>query len=193
MSNHELEIFGIENHDQLYDIWKEQDTQNLRLSHVDFHCDLRGLMIDRANQLAYKIPDVRRGVDMGNFLSHAVNEGRIKSIEWVHGSPGGRSCDVHTVKYTNDVSSLFYNCAVGLHWLQPIPLEYTVISMDAWQGPKSGVFLDIDWDVFVDREIRRDELDWRVAQFFEKHLTVPLSGMSICYSPSHSHDTRAEF
>lgn len=193
MDQKQLELFVIENHDQLFHIWSQRNDRNLRVCHIDFHCDLRGLLIDRVKQVAYKIPDVRRGVDMGNFLSHAIAEGRVDAVSWVHGTPGGRSCDVNTVKYTEDLTALPFNLAVRLNRLLPLPLEYSVFEMDSWPGPNRGDFLDIDWDVFAAREIPRDELQQRVEMFFSKSLAVSLSGISVCYSPSHSHETRAQF
>ncbi len=193
MDQKQLNLFVIENHDQLYHLWSQQNARNLRVCHIDFHCDLRGMLINHAKHVAYKIPDVRSGVDMGNFLSHAIAEGRIDAIRWIHGTPGGRSCDVNTVKYTEDFTSLPYNLAIRLNRLSPIPLEYSVCEIDAWPGPLPGDFLDIDWDVFAEREVPRAELEQRVEVFFSKKLSVPLSGISVCYSPSHSHDTRQQF
>lgn len=193
MGQNQLELFVIENHDQLYHVWSQRNARKLRVCHIDFHCDLRGLLIDRPQQLAYKIRDVRRGVDMGNFLTHAVTEGRIEGIRWIHGTPGGRSCDVNTVKYTEDLTSLPCNLAIRFNRLPPMPLKYSVIEMDAWQGLEEGEFLDIDWDVFAERAFPRDGLERRLEAFFAKHLDVPLTGVSVCYSPSHSHDTRPQF
>lgn len=187
------ELFVIENHDQLYHIWSERDVRDLHVCHIDFHCDLRGLLIDRAKQLAYKIPDIRRGVDIGNFLSHAILEGRVEAIHWIHSTPGGRGCDVNTVKYTEDLTSLPYNLAIRLNSLPPMPLEYAVNPMASWPGPVAGDFLDIDWDVFAEREIELAELDARVEEFFDKQLNVPVSGIAVCYSPGYSHETRPQF
>lgn len=186
-------LFVIENHDQLYHIWSQGNARSLRVCHLDFHCDLRGLLVDRAKQLAYRIPDIRSGVDIGNFLTHAIVEGMVAGIDWIHGIPGGRACDVNTVKYTEDISSLPYNVATRLKLLSPIPLEYSVHDIDSWLGPAAGDFLDIDWDTFAEHEIQRAELDERVEVLFAKQLEVPLSGISVCYSPGYSHDTQAEF
>lgn len=193
MDQKRLDLFVIENHDQLYHLWSQQDARNLHVCHVDFHCDLRGLLIDRAKKVAYKIHDVRSGVDMGNFLAHAVAEGRVDAVSWVHGTPGGRRCDVNTVKYTEDITALPFNLAIRLKRLIPLPLDYSVAEMNSWPGPKEGDFLDIDWDVFAAHEIPLNELEQRVETFFSKSLVAPLSGISICYSPSHSHATRAQF
>jgi hypothetical protein len=86
-----VEIIACEEHDQVYEIWRQRGLRNLRVTHVDFHCDMRGLLIDRPRQQAYFIgaPAARR-VDPGNFLAHAIMEGTVSALRWVHGPYGGR-------------------------------------------------------------------------------------------------------
>ncbi len=43
-------IYVIERHDQLLQLWRSQNIKNLRVVHVDFHCDMRGLLVDRQAQ-----------------------------------------------------------------------------------------------------------------------------------------------
>ena len=69
-------LYVIEKHDQLLQLWRSQDAANIRIAHVDFHCDMRGLLIDRQTRRAYRIGSILRRVDVGNFLAHAVVEGR---------------------------------------------------------------------------------------------------------------------
>ncbi len=91
-------IYVLESHDQLLDFWREKDASLLSVLHLDFHCDMRGLLINRKKERAYRIRDIKSGVDQGNFLTYAILEERVKSIRWVHDIPGGRCADVGTVK-----------------------------------------------------------------------------------------------
>lgn len=159
--------------------------------HVDFHCDMRGLLVDRKLQRAWQVPDVRQTLDEGNYLRYAIFEGVVSSVTWVHGTPGGRLYDVHTVKYTTDLSNWFRrreSSDAG-----SIELPYAQVEMSDWPGIQGPAFLDIDWDTFADQSLPRSEIDQRVAQFLEKPLGEELSGVSVCYSQHHSHDTRDQY
>ena len=86
-------LYVAEHHDEVLALWRRQDLRGIRLCHVDFHDDLRGLVVDRKRKRAYPIGTLARGrapVDPGNFLAHAVLDGRIERIVWVHDVPGGR-------------------------------------------------------------------------------------------------------
>jgi len=65
--------------------------------------------------------------------------------------------------------------------------------MQDWQGVSEGDFLDIDWDTFADSSLPEDEIESRVEAFLAKHLDAPLSGISVCFSPHHSHPTRERY
>jgi len=41
------ELIIAEEHSQLYDVWLERGYRNLSVCHEDFHCDMRGLLINR--------------------------------------------------------------------------------------------------------------------------------------------------
>ena len=99
-------IYACEHHDQLLSLWRDQNRRGLRLAHVDFHDDLRGLLIHRRRRRAYALGALARGearVDSGNFLAHAVLEGRVERICWVHDVPGGRAWDLGIVRYESDL------------------------------------------------------------------------------------------
>lgn len=98
-------IYGFEHHDQLLELWRETDLRDIHLVHVDFHDDMRGLVIDRKRQVAYPTGALARGkaeVDPGNFLAHAILDGRINGVRWLHGIPGGRAWDAGIVGYESD-------------------------------------------------------------------------------------------
>lgn len=180
-----MKLFVIDQHDQLIHIWRELKLKNLDVVHVDFHCDMRGLLVDRENQCGWEISEVRKTLDEGNYLRYAIFEGIVKAITWVHGVPGGRLYDVHTVKYTSDLLSRRYRRTVRDN--RALPLSYQVFTMEDWTGVDRRVFLDIDWDTFADCSLPIDEIERRVDQFLSKPIAKELDGICICYSPYHSH------
>lgn len=186
-----MKLYAFDQHDQLLHIWREIGSKSLNVVHVDFHCDMRGLLIDREQQCGWRIPEVRQTLDEGNYLRYAIFEGIVSSVTWVHGTPGGRLFDVHTVKYTSDWSSRFNRQTVKE--AEPISLPYQELEMSEWQGINGPAFLDIDWDTFADQSLPVSEIDRRVQQFLKKPLGDDLQGVAICYSRHHSHDTREQY
>lgn len=189
-----MKLYAIDQHDQLLHIWRALGKNNMHVVHIDYHCDMRGLLIDREQQLAWQIPEVRNTLDEGNFLRYAFFEDIISGITWVHGMPGGRNYDVHTVKYATDWSSRFHRRTMSDETGKPI--QYSELEMDQWSGiaeqteTENEIFLDIDWDTFADHSLDREGIDQRVNQFLSKPMRKTLAGIAVCFSPYHSHDTR---
>lgn len=135
-------IYVADEHHRLHWHWQQTGERDLRLCHVDFHCDLRGLRIDRSAQTA-SVHDVRelRHVDQGNFMTHAVMNGTVSSIRWVHDRHGGRRYDLGTVQYASDVRA---------RWSRTrgpsVPLTFREQDLAVWTGPAEGEQLDLDWD-----------------------------------------------
>ncbi|NEO73723.1 UPF0489 family protein [Moorena sp. SIO3H5] len=186
-------LYVIEKHDQLLSIWRRQNATNLRVVHLDFHCDMRGLLIDRRAQRAYPIDDIRKGVDVGNFLTHAILEGRVQRVRWVHDLPGGRQHDVGTVKYESDWSVQLTRWRLAQQGQVGIPLTYEVMTFPEWSGLEAGEFLDIDWDVFACKEYPAETVEARIEAFFERNFTCVPEQISVCYSPRFSHQTQPQF
>ena len=141
------ELIIAEEHSQLYDLWLERGIRNLAVCHVDFHCDMRGLLIDRrlgkACFVDRHIPYIHR-LDSGSYLSHAVMNGIVTKLCWVHDDFGGREYDyIHCVKYETDFSALPYRL---LGRKQCMPVTYAEQTFADWNGPHPGEHLDIDWD-----------------------------------------------
>jgi len=38
-------IYVADNHEQVYPIWQENEIKGAKLTHLDFHCDMRGINI----------------------------------------------------------------------------------------------------------------------------------------------------
>ena len=163
----------------------------MEVVHVDFHCDMRGLLVDRDQQLGWQIPEIRSTLDEGNYLRYAIFENIVNGVTWVHGSPGGRLYDVHTVKYTSDWSSRFHRKAVSK--VAGKKIHFDVQEMNSWQGIQDRVFLDIDWDTFADQSLNESDIDRRVNEFLDKPMTTDLVGIAVCYSTHHSLDSRPAY
>ena len=139
-------IYVAEEHHRLYWHWKETGARDLRLCHVDFHCDMRGLIIDRPAQQATFYDARERGwVDQGNFLAHAVDEGIVTGIRWFHDPIGGRRYDHGTVRYESDLRVRLSRRRLG-PWRR---LAFEEQSLGDWEGPASGEHLDLDWDALA--------------------------------------------
>ena len=192
-------IFACEHHDEVLDHWRREDRRGIRLAHVDFHDDLRGLLVDRRRSRAYPIrslaragagPDGDRGeVDAGNFLAHAVLERRLDGVRWVHGTPGGRGWDVGIVRYETDLLALPDRLRHRWRGDGELPFAFEEIAMEDWNGPAPDELLSVDWDCFASVLQDRDGIADRVEAFFERlGPHVPPAAWA-AYSPEYSHDT----
>jgi hypothetical protein len=180
------ELIIAEEHGQLYDLWLERGDRNLSVCHLDFHCDMRGLLIDRrlgrARFVWQNIPYIR-WLDSGSFLSYAVMNGIVTKLRWVHDDFGGRTYDdLYCVKYETDFTSLPYLLMGKQRW---VPVTYAEQTFADWGGLQPGELLDIDWDAiaFVDydeKHIRRLMAEILARDF--KPETV-----FVARSPGYSH------
>jgi hypothetical protein len=80
-------IYLMERHDQLMDVWRQLNLRDAHVVHLDFHCDMRGLLVDAQASRAYRITVRSPDLDEGNFITHAIFEGRVSRLRW---KPGGR-------------------------------------------------------------------------------------------------------
>lgn len=188
-------IFVIEEHDQLLDIWRELNLRKIKLDHIDFHCDMRDMYVDRKMSRAAWVGSNPLGLDQGNFISHAVMEHIVDDVLWAHDEPGGRADDPTSVIFESDFSYL-------LPWKQIRKETFRdgfsceVINLSDWQGPRSDRWLDVDWDVFAIAEMPRDSVEHRVERFMQtlrSSATETPEFISVCYSPQYVHATREEF
>lgn len=186
-------IYVIENHDQVLKIWRDQKAFDLSVTHIDAHCDMRGLYIDRKFQRAYPLLNKKTRLDPGNYLSHAINEGRIGRLEWVYSEPGGRLYDVGTVKYESDLTALPYRWLHSFRQNKGIPVIYTETKSSNWSGLNDFGCLDIDWDFFASTLFPFTSIPERVAEFLSKGFRVIPNQVFVCYSPDFSHPSRDFF
>lgn len=186
-------IYVAEQHDQLLTLWREQKASCMNLLHLDFHCDMRGMLIDRKAERAYRIWDFHDGVDEGNFLAQAVFEGYVKSVRWVHDEPGGRAYDVGTVKYESDLSALLHRFVIALRGREGVPIRYSVVSYPEWDGLAGDECLDIDWDFFASQEYSADSIQGRVEAFLGLEFHRTPKEIYVSYSPGYCHPSRDLF
>lgn len=143
------EILVCEEHSQAYDTWLARGQRNLELTHIDFHCDMRGLLLDRHISRAYFIDGTDPEVDIpdsGNFLAHAIVNGTVKSLRWIHDEHGGRRYDTGVVKYESDLSALPHRIRHKLRRNEDFPVGFDEMTFDEWDGAMLGEHLSLDWD-----------------------------------------------
>lgn len=186
-------LYVIERHDQLLQLWRSQNASMLRIVHVDSHCDMRGLLVDRRAQRAQPIGDILVRVDEGNFLTHAIIERRVSSVRWIHNIPGGRKYDVGTIKYASDLTAYPLRWLLSVKDRQGVPFNYDVMKPDEWKGLEAGEFLDIDWDFFACRDHPIETVESRVREFLNLEFGCVPEQISVCYSPRFSYPSRGQF
>ena len=180
-------------HHEVLSHWRNHNASKLKVLHLDFHCDMRGLLIDRRSERAYQIWDKRPGVDPGNFLTHAIVEGRIERICWVHDDPGGRRDDALTVKYESDLTSRIHLMLIAYHKRKGIPLNYDVNLFSPWQGPSPDNCLDLDWDFFASHRYHPQSVKHRIKDFFTKTFPASIQEIYLTQSPDHCHPSQHMF
>jgi hypothetical protein len=186
------ELIVAEQHSQLYDLWLEREYRNLSVCHVDFHCDMRGLFIDRRRGRARfvwrHIPYIHY-LDPGSFLSHAVMNGIVTRLRWVHDDFGGRKYDdLWCVKYETDCSALPYRL---LGEKKSVPLTYAEQTFADWGGPQPGEQLDLDWDAIAFAGYGEKKIRRLMAEILERDMNSDL--VFVARSPEYSHVDRHLF
>jgi len=186
------ELFVAEEHSPLYDLWLDRGDRGLSVCHVDFHCDMRGLLIDRRRGKARYVwqsdPYMNR-LDSGSFLAHAVMKGLVTKLRWVHDDFGGRKFDdLYCVKYETDLSALPFRLPGREKW---VPLDFSEQTFVDWGGPQPGEYLSLDWDGFAFVDYDEDHICRLTTQFL-KYEFQPKS-VFVSRSSEYSHPDKALF
>lgn len=182
-----------EHHDQLLHLWREEDRRGIALCHVDFHDDLRGLLIDRERRRACAVGGLKRGespADPGNFLAHAVLEGRIDRIRWLHDLPGGRAWDSGIVRYTSDLTMRLRGRRVGG---DSVALQFDEQSLTNWDGPHEGELLSVDWDCFASHLLEAGSWQARSDRFVDLLGARAPAESYLVYSPEYCQPSLDDF
>ena len=187
-------IWVAEHHDEALAHWRRLDLRDIDLVHVDFHDDLRGLLVDRRRGVAYAIGRGVGSLDAGNFLAHAVLEGRLRRLRWVHGPIGGRAWDAGIVRYESDLFAAHHRLRHRLRGGTEVPLAFAETLFEAWEGPAPGERLSVDWDCFASRLLDAGGIEERAEAFLAKldRASRPRQAW-VAYSPEYSHPTLEAF
>jgi len=190
------EILVCEEHSQIYEIWQERRQSGLKLAHIDFHCDMRGLLLDIRRSRAYLInaaaPNIQV-IDSGNFIAHAVIEGVVSSVRWIHDIHGGRRYDAGAVKFESDLTALSHRLLHYLRHDEEVPIMFEEITFDDWDGVRCGEHLDIDWDGIASIEYELPYIRRLMESFLDRGFNTVPETTYLAYSPGYSHPDRRLF
>lgn len=189
------EIIIADNHEQVYPVWSERGIKGAMLTHVDFHCDMRGIMIDRkAGSAFFTSHRESTFIDRGNFLAHAIMNGIIKDLRWVHGPKGGRAFDIGpVVSYETDFLARFHAFNHKRSGRTEVEFEFDECLLSDWSGMRDGEILDLDWDTFASVEYDAKHREELVEQFFERDFSHIPELTTLIYSPGYSDPDRSLF
>lgn len=181
-----VELIVAQEHSQLYDFWINNNEKALSICHVDFHCDMRGLLINRKRGTARfvnrHIPYIHRR-DPGSFLSHAVMEGIVTQLRWVHHEYGGRKYDLAVVKYESDLSAI-------PHLILPareVQIEFSEHTYKDWGGVKQDEHLDIDWDGIAFRHYDITLIQALASEILNRAYPQDMPRVYLVHSPGYCH------
>lgn len=185
-------LFVAEEHGPLYDLWQEGGCRNLSVCHVDFHCDMRGLLIDRRHgraRFVWQSDPFMNRIDSGSFLAHAVMNGFVTNLRWVHDEFVGRSHDrLYCVKYESDLSALPFRILGGKNW---VPLNFVEQTFAKWEGPRPGEYLSLDWDGLAFSAYQEDRIRELMSEILDREFTP--AGVFVAHSIEYCHPERALF
>ena len=190
-----VEIIIADNHEQVYPVWSERGIQGAKLTHVDFHCDMRGIMIDRKCGSAYFTSHRESTfIDRGNFLAHAIMNGIIGDLRWVHGPKGGRAFDIGpVVSYETDFLAKFHAYNHKRSGRPEVKFEFDECLLSKWSGMRKQEILDLDWDAFASIEYDASHREELIDLFFSRDFTHIPELTTLIYSPGYSDPDRTLF
>jgi hypothetical protein len=188
-------IYVADNHEQVYPIWQEHKIKGAKLTHLDFHCDMRGIMIDRKASLAFFTSERETTfIDRGNFLAHAIMNGMISDIRWVHGPRGGRAYDVGpVVSYETDTMARLHRYKHKRSGREAVSLKFQQRLLKDWNGLQKNELLDLDWDAFASVEYEATHREALIEAFFAKEFKYIPEITTLIYSPGYSDPDRTLF
>lgn len=181
-----------EEHSALYDLWQEGGYRHLAVCHIDFHCDMRGLLIDRPRRRAcfvWQGDPYMNQLDSGSFLAHAVMNGMVTNLRWVHDAFGGRKYDdLYCVKYETDFSALPFRLKGAKSWM---PLHFSEQTFADWGGPRPGEYLSIDWDALAFVGYEEHHIRRLMAEILDRDFSP--EAVFVAHSAGYCHLAKALF
>ncbi|MFH1776276.1 MAG: UPF0489 family protein [Candidatus Omnitrophota bacterium] len=185
-------IYIVEHHHELLFLWRKLGFQNIKILHLDTHCDMHHLLVNKSREVVYILPELKT-VDCGNFISLAVRDGIIKEIKWLHDHYGGRDKDMTHVKYTSDLTAVPYRIKTFFSPAKNYPLKYTEILYSPAIELEEGEHLDIDWDFFALKNKTKQQRQKSIKDFLSYNCRTIPEYIYIAYSPDYVSETREEF
>ncbi len=187
-------IYVVEEHHELFYLWRELEFKNTRILHLDAHCDMHNLLIDRKNNLCHPLPGLKK-IDCGNFISFAVREGMVNEIKWIYDKYGGRKNDTTHVKYTTDLTVIPHLVKNLFFSPEKYPLRYTAHLFDDVNcfEIEKDVHLDIDWDFFALESKSSSEIQNSIDLFLEYNFKIIPDHTYVSYSSDYVLHSRREF
>lgn len=187
-------IYVVEHHHELLYLWRELEFKQISILHLDAHCDMHGLLVDREKGFSNAMSGLKR-VDCGNFLSFGVIEGIVKDVAWVHDKYGGRNNDTTYVKYTTDLTAFPHLIRNRLFPSAKYPLRYSEQLLGDADRLEIGenVHLDIDWDSFYLKAKSAAQRRASVESFLAHEFQVSPQYTYVSYSADYVVPSRREF
>jgi len=189
------EIIIADNHEQAYPVWEQHGLKHALLTHVDFHCDMRGIMIDRKQGRAFFTSHRESTfIDRGNFLAHAIMNEMVSDLRWIHGPRGGRAFDIGpVVSYETDFLAKRHFRYHERSGQEAVPLKFEEGLLADWKGTRENEILDIDWDTFASVEYEADHRKELIEVFFARDFSHVPELTTLIYSPGYSDPDRSLF
>lgn len=189
------ELIIAQHHEQVYAVWEQRGMRSLKVAHVDFHCDMRGLLIDRPRGRAiFKSHRESTFIDPGNFLSHAIMNGIVTDLRWVHGPQSGRRFDTGSVVgYETDFMTPWHRFKHNRSDSKEVSLNYLECLLSDWEGLRPGEQLDLDWDALASVEFDQAHKEALILQFLDRDLGAIPEIAFLTYSPGYSDPDRLLF
>ncbi|MBL8091741.1 MAG: hypothetical protein KF758_18080 [Anaerolineales bacterium] len=180
------ELIIAQEHSQLYDLWIQNGEKDLSICHVDFHDDMRGLLINRkygtAQFVSRHIPYIHMR-DPGSFLSHAIMEGIVTKLRWVHDEHGGREYDSPVVKYESDLTAMPYLLLPA----KKVKIQFSEHTFKDWGGVQSGEHLDIDWDGIAFPDYDLPHIRALMSEILDRNYPADMPRVYLVLSPDYCH------
>ena len=125
-------------------------------------------------------------------MAHAIMEGMVERITWIHNEQSGRGYDHGpVVSYENDKLAPLYRFRHGRSDRQDVPLAYRECLFEDWQGLGKEEQLDLDWDALASVEFSDALQNDMIGGFLERDLKQTPDVTFLIYSPGYSNPDRS--
>jgi hypothetical protein len=184
-------IIAVQNHEDVFLYWEKHGMRGMDVVHLDAHCDMYGLLINRQEGYCVEIKPQR--LHEGNFLLHAVKHGMVRGLKWVYDAYGGRKYDAAVVKYETDLTGRLQMLRPKVRSAERYPIKYTTAEYGKWNGPGPEEHLDIDWDFFALTLKDKDAIKEECERFLSMRWEVIPEYTYVSYSEDYVHPSQSYY